>query len=189
MKIGALALLAVLAVAGCSSLSNSLNRFVDPTPSARPTASCYQQYEKWAHPKKRKVLIHRINEAERNARAEERARDLAGYLRGLRALGRALATVPPIPYCADPHGYFTRMIAKMNAAADNTRSASAEGLRQALAPLQRVIPLIRKLIRELHRTVHRPSHTPGVNLAAATPARLPVHVWPAAVEPTALEAV
>jgi hypothetical protein len=40
-----------------------------------------------------------------------------------------------------------------------------------------------------NRTVHRPSRTPGVNLAAATPARLPVHVWPAADEPTAVEAV
>lgn len=173
MKIGALALLAVLAVtgcgaiAGCSSFSNSLNHIVDPTPSASPTKSCYLQLRKWERTSL-KPLNHKFHVMSRHAVAEAEAGNLPQYLSALRKLGRALARLPHIPYCADPHGFLARIIGKVNAAADTARSSSREGLRAALAPLRRVMPLFRKLKEELDRRVHKLTHTPGTILTAVT---------------------
>ncbi|HEY7433444.1 MAG TPA: hypothetical protein VH641_22220 [Streptosporangiaceae bacterium] len=167
MKLGVLALVAVVAVTGCSSLRSSLNHVVDPTPSATPTLSCYEQYRKWVHPNRRH-LNREYHALVRSAVAKADAGDLAGFIHTLRRGGRELARIPHPPYCADPHGYFARIIGKINFAADNARSASTEGLRAALAPLRRVDPLIKKLNREVRRRVHKPANTPGVTLTAAT---------------------
>lgn len=173
MKIGALALLAVLAVTGCaaitgcSSFSNSLNHLVDPAPSASPTKSCYQQLRTWEH-RYRKTLHYNLYTRAKVANADARAGNLAGYLRTLRIAARTLARLPRLPYCADPHRFLDRIIGKMNAAYDEVRTSSREGLRGALAPLRRLKPLIRKLDQEINRRVHKPTHTPGVVLTAVT---------------------
>ena len=172
MKIGALALLAVLAVpggsaiAGCSSVSNSLNHIVAPTPSATPTKNCYLQLRKWDRTNL-KPLDHKFRVISRQFRAEAETRNLPEYLRSLRKFGRALARLPRIPYCADPHGFLARIIGKVNSAADDARAAGPDGLRQALAPLRRVMPLFKKLNSELRRRVRKPTSPPGVILTAA----------------------
>jgi hypothetical protein len=172
MKIGALALVAVLAVTGCgavtgcSSFSSSLNHIVDPTPSASPTKSCYLQLRKWN--RNLKPLDRKFRAMSRRVRVEAEAGNLPQYLRSLRTFGRALDRLPHIPYCADPHGFLARIIGKINAAADNARSASREGLHAALAPLRQVAPLFKKLLRELDRRVHKLTHTPGTILTAVT---------------------
>jgi hypothetical protein len=166
MKIGALALLAVLAVSGCSSLGSSLNHIVDPAPSASPTKSCYQQYRKWDPYRKR--INRMMTRMARTAVAEAQAGDIPGLLRTLHKGGRALAKIPAVPYCADPHGFLARIIAKINAAVDDARSSSREGLGGALAPLHRLPPLIKKFNQEIRRRVRKPTHTPGVILTAVT---------------------
>lgn len=166
MKIGALALLAVLAVSGCSSLGSSLNHIVDPAPSASPTKSCYQQYRKWNPYRKR--INRMMTRMGNTAKAEVEAGDLSGFLHTLHKGGRALAKIPPVPYCADPHGFLARIIAKINAAVDSAQSSSRDGLRGALAPLSRLRPLIKKFNAEVRRRVRKPTRTPGVILTAVT---------------------
>jgi hypothetical protein len=56
--------------------------------------------------------------------------------------------------CADPHGYFAQILARVTAAGDNAASASGlSALLLAAVPLQGVPTLEKKLTAELNRTV------------------------------------
>lgn len=188
--IAALALLAVLAATGCGSFNTTLNHLVDPTPSPHPTPNCHTLFERWNHPTDLKKILRyqrlqaRIDGADAEIDSAVAADNLAGVLQGIRRVGHALYSIPRMPYCADPHGYFARMIAKINAAGDNSRSAnSVEGLLPALAPLRRVPILIRKLSRELKQTAGvkprelrpppPPAHTAAVTAGSPAPAAPP----------------
>ena len=58
-----------------------------------------------------------------------------------------------MPACADPKGYWTRMLADIRASGDNARIASGlAGLIAAEVPLKKVRPLTTKLGAEIKHT-------------------------------------
>lgn len=59
----------------------------------------------------------------------------------------------PAPACADPHGYWRQILARIKAAGDNAGTASGlTGLILAEAPLKAIPALEKKLDAELKRT-------------------------------------
>ena len=86
---------------------------------------------------------------------EAQALDIPALRKALHDLGPAVAAVQanPIPKCADPAGYYGKLLAKLRAAADNSGAAKGlGGLILAMAPLKGLNPLTAKLKAELHRT-------------------------------------
>ena len=65
-----------------------------------------------------------------------------------------LSTRYPMPQCADPHGYWSQLLARVTAAGDNAASASGlSALLLAAVPLQGVPKIEKRLTTELNRTV------------------------------------
>jgi hypothetical protein len=69
------------------------------------------------------------------------------------AVAGSLASTP-VPRCADPRGYYARMLAKYEAAASKAQSAAGlTGLVLAETPLRSVPTIVGKLNAELNRTI------------------------------------
>jgi hypothetical protein len=142
-----IALLAVI-LAGCAAHQTATG------PAAKPP-SCRQQYETWKHGAVAAELA-KLKSALTELSAQGDAEDLPGTLTALKKAGTAAAAMKadPPPACADPAGYYGKMLARVKAAGDNARSASGlTGIILATAPLKSVPGIEAKLNTELDKTV------------------------------------
>jgi hypothetical protein len=123
--------------------------------SAAPGQSCHAQYEAWKHGAAGGEIAS-LKSALRALQAAGQAQDLLKLRDGIQAAGRTasrLAANPP-PRCADPHGYYGQLFAKITAAADNLKAASGLGaFILAAVPLKAVPAIEQKLTAELNHTV------------------------------------
>lgn len=81
--------------------------------------------------------------------------DIPALLAALKAVGKTAARLEqyPAPACADPHGYWKKILARIQAAGDNAGADTGlTGLILAEAPLKDVPALEKKLDAELKRT-------------------------------------
>ena len=109
-----------LLVAGCGGGSAPPAH----TAAAKPK-TCAQQYSAWRngqHAAKFTAFTAALKSVTEQANAE----DFPGITAALEKAGKIageLAATPP-PKCADPAGYFGKMLARVEAAGDNARAAS-----------------------------------------------------------------
>jgi hypothetical protein len=121
-------------------------------PAAAP--SCKQQYKTWKYGPARPVgkKLTATLKAVQSAGATE---DLPATLAALKKAGKTAARLEsyPMPACADPRGYWEKILARIQAAGDNAGAGSGlSGLILAEAPLKDVPGLEAKLSAELKRT-------------------------------------
>ncbi len=157
--LGILAATAVAtAVAGCGLHTSAPAAAASPAatgPAAQAAApSCKQQYSTWKQGPARpqaKQLTTALQAVQTAAGTE----DVPVMTAALKTAGAAAARLDqyPIPACADPHGYWNAVLARIHAAGDNAASASGlSALILAEAPLQEVSGLESKLKAELKYT-------------------------------------
>jgi hypothetical protein len=153
MKIRTLpALLTIAALAGCGTTAAG-------TAAKPPT--CQQQYRTWkAGPaltpgKQLKTDLGAVSTA-------STASDIPAMTAGLKASAADVTALNayPMPACADPHGYWKAILARVKAAGDNAGTSNGLGaLILAEAPLKDVPALETKLQAELATTI------PGVKVS------------------------
>ena len=141
-------------MAGCGTTGNS-SAPATASPSVAAAPSCRQQYETWKHGPA-KAPLGKLKSTLGSVQSQADAEDFPGITSALKRAGaaaHALAALPP-PGCADPKGYYGKMLARIKASGDNARSASGlGGILLALAPLKSVPGIEKKLGRELDRTI------------------------------------
>jgi hypothetical protein len=119
------------------------------THSAAAAPSCKQQYHDWRYSpagKKLKADLRAVQSAGNTG-------DVPATLAALKTAGADAAAMPPAPACADPDGYWAKILARIKAAGDNAGTASGlTGLILAEAPLNAIPGLEKKLNAELKRT-------------------------------------
>jgi hypothetical protein len=139
---------AVALLAACGSGTSTAS-------GGAPAASCHTQYEAWKHGPA-SGAIATFKSTLRAIQSAGQAQDMLKLGTALKAAGRAasqLAATPP-PRCADPHGYYGQMLAKITAAGDNMKAASGlSAFILAEVPLKAVPAIEKKLTAELNQTV------------------------------------
>jgi hypothetical protein len=129
---------------GTASLATAITR----------TETCRQQGAAWKTGPARaevKVMLADLQKMTSEANLE----DFPGTDAAIKAAGSAATVLQgyPVPACADPAGYWRQALSYVTAGGDNAGSASSlGGLMLALAPLEKVDPLLGKLTVELKRT-------------------------------------
>lgn len=125
-----------------------------PPAAAAPPPSCKQQYSAWQHGPARalgKSLVAAVNKVQAAGTAEDFPA-LSAALKSAGAGASALGAYP-MPACADPHGYWGAMLARIKAAGDNAGTSSGlSGLILAEVPLKDVPGIEAELTAELKRT-------------------------------------
>jgi hypothetical protein len=122
--------------------------------AAEAPLSCKQQYKAWKNGAAKPVgkkLTTELNAVQAAGGSE----DIPAVLAALKAVGKTAADLEryPAPACADPHGYWKKILARIKAAGDNAGADSGlTGLLLAEAPLKDVPALEKKLDAELKRT-------------------------------------
>jgi hypothetical protein len=145
----AVAVIAIAMLAACASTTTGSNQ------PANTALSCAQQYHAWKYGPARSAGKH-IDKLLHRVQAAASVQDIEAARQALQALGPAVTALQahPIPRCADPAGYWHKLLARLKAGADNAGSASGfTGLLLAVAPLKALKPLEAKLSAELKRTV------------------------------------
>ena len=125
--------LAIVVLAGCGQGSN-------PAPAASATAAtlaCRHSYQGWKSGPARTPL-NQLLSALKDLQAAGSAKNIPAVTAAVRKAGRAAARLASfaVPACADPHGYFAAILARVRAAA--ARAGTTKGLSalvRALAPL------------------------------------------------------
>lgn len=142
------AVIAVLVIAAAGSTAWALGVHS----AAAPT--CHQQYESWkAGPVS--GIKATMNADLASLQSASDSADIPAMTSALRQLGQAAGQLRqyPMPACADPAGYWPRVVADMKAAGDNAGAGSGLGaLLTAVAPIRAAQPLEAKLRAELART-------------------------------------
>ena len=161
---------ALIATAGCSNApatsatSGATTGAVAPAATASPAAtvtrtaaappSCKQQYTAWKHGPAL-ALGKKLTGALDSVQTAASSEDLPDMTAGLKTAGTAATALRryPMPACADPHGYWNAVLARIKAAGDNAGTSSGlSGILVAEAPLQSVPALENKLDAELKKT-------------------------------------
>ena len=123
-----------------------------PTSSA---SSCLRQYEQWKHGVTA-AETRRLNTAIKHADSAGEYANTAKLKAALEEMGAVAGNLAatPVPHCADPRGYYARMLAMYEAAASKAQSAAGlTGLVLAETPLRSVPTITGKLDAELNRTI------------------------------------
>ena len=142
---------------GSGSGSGSTGAAGTHTSSGDPSSasSCLRQYERWKHGVTA-AETHRLNTAIKHADSAgeyANAAKLKSALEEMGAVAGSLAATP-VPHCADPRGYYARMLAKYEAAASKAQAAAGiAGLVLAETALRSVPTITGKLDAELNRTI------------------------------------
>lgn len=116
--------------------------------------SCKQQYSEWKQGTAR-AEGKKLTAALQAVQSASAAEDLPAMTAALKTAGTEAAALGsyPMPACADPHGYWNAVLARIRAAGDNAGTASGLGaLLLAGAPLKEVPGLEAKLTAELKQT-------------------------------------
>lgn len=153
LALAALAL-AALAAACTSQAGNQAGAPAASRSSARATRllSCTQQYQIWKTGVR--PMVRRMAAALKRVYDAASAEDIPASLRALRRLGPPVSAVQavPMPRCADPAGYWSKILARLKAACDDAGSAKGlVGMLVAVEPLKALKPLETKLTAELRR--------------------------------------
>lgn len=124
------------------------------TAAAAKPLTCKQQYANWkngaAHAPA-KNLVNTLKAIQSTGANEDIPADLAS-IKKLVPAATALQAYP-MPACADPKGYWPKILTELKAAGDNAGTASGlGGLLVAEEPLKKVPPLETKLNAELAKT-------------------------------------
>jgi hypothetical protein len=110
--------------------------------------------------------------------------DLPKMQAALKRTGRVATELAayPIPRCADPKGYWPRILALLQAAGDNARSGSGLAeIMMAVAPLREVKSFESKLGAELKKTTRAQAGPPApAHSAAQSQAAEPTFAYPGA---------
>jgi hypothetical protein len=117
--------------------------------------TCKQQYAAWKTGPARDLAQRTLGPDGKALQSAANSEDIPATVAALKTIGNDAIRLQqyPMPACADPAGYWTRMLADMKAAGDNAGSASGLGaLVAAMAPMQQAQPLEAKLSAELKRT-------------------------------------
>ena len=139
--------LAIAALAGCGNAHDAATTAASP-----PT--CHQQYETWKQSAKPEAK--KLESALKRVQSAGNAEDIPVLESALKQAGDTAKVLSqsPMPKCADPHGYYRQLLARITAAGDNTKSGSGlSGLLLAEAPLQAVPKIEDNLTTELDKTV------------------------------------
>lgn len=143
---------AALLAAGCSRPPQDTASEHRPAP--KPT-SCRQQYEEWKHGPAKSVA-KAVTVAFRGVVSAVQAGDASATVAALRKAGAAAErmTANPLPRCADPHGYYAEILAHIEGASENAKSAGGLSmLTLAAASVKAVLVIEQRLSAELERTV------------------------------------
>jgi hypothetical protein len=148
----------IAALAGCGS--SSPPPAAGGTPSAGPSAhqaaaqTCKQQFETWKASGVQTIVNGPLKTDLRKVEAAGSDEDLVTLKSGLVAVGKDAARLAayPMPNCADPKGYWGKMLGLLKAAGDNVSTGSGLGaLILAEAPLQKIPAVQAKLSAELKK--------------------------------------
>ncbi len=148
------AVLAVVVLAGCGQGGSSAPAASAPAGSATAaTLACRHSYQRWKSGPAR-APVSQFLSALKDLQAAGSAKNLPAITAAVRKAGRAAGRVSAfaVPACADPHGYFAAILARVRAAA--TRASTAKGLSatvSALAPLTGVPALEARFTAEVKR--------------------------------------
>lgn len=125
-----------------------------PAAAVAKTETCKQQYAAWkASPAK--AGADKMVAAMEKVQSAADAEDIPETDTDLKAAGNDAAALRayPMPACADPAGYWPRILTDIKAGGDNAGAASGlGGMILAMEPLKKVQPLESKLTTELKRT-------------------------------------
>jgi hypothetical protein len=162
MKCSAALLAAAIAlVTGCGATApppaSQAGASASTTPSASAAAStppsCHQQYKTWQDGPARplgKQIVPALKKVDTAATSED-IPELNSALKAAGDIARRL-TAYPMPACADPKGYWTKMLRYLQAAGDNASTSSGlAGLITAMAPLEKVPAVENKLEAEIKK--------------------------------------
>jgi hypothetical protein len=114
---------------------------------------CSQQYRAWKTGPARPVA-RKFDAALRRFTVAANADDIPLMIARLRKVGPLAARLAayPMPRCADPAGDYGQLLTRLQAAADNVRSASGiSAIMLANVPLKAVPGIERRLSAELRR--------------------------------------
>ena len=147
-------LAAVVLLTACGSSGSTTGT---PSSSAASfSAACRARYEAWKHGPARAAvneLIAQVHAVEVASTAADVQRIQAALKRA--GMAAANSAVNQIPRCADPHGYWPAILARIRSAEANARGASGlAAVILAILPLKDVPGLLVKLANELRQTVH-----------------------------------
>jgi len=153
MKVPAIAAAAAVALlAGCGT--TGATRTQNAGASNAP-ASCHSQYETWKHGAAETMFKQQLQPALRTVQAAASSMDIPKLNSALQNAGNMAQqlTAYPLPHCADPGGFWGKMLGYIKAAGDNAGTSSGlAGLLAAMAPLEHVKPVLNQLSAELKLT-------------------------------------
>jgi hypothetical protein len=121
------------------------------THAAAAAPTCKQQYHTWRYSPAGKQLKADLGAVASAGNTD----DIPVLLAALKTAGADATAMEnhPAPACADPHGYWKQIFARLRAAGDNAGTAGGlTGLLLAEAPLKAIPGLEKKLAVELKRT-------------------------------------
>ncbi len=148
------AALAVAVLAGCGSGGSSAPAASAPAASATAaTLACKHSYQQWKTGPA-EAAVRQLLSALKALQAAGSARSVSAAKAAVKKAGQAAARLAsfPVPACADPHGYFPAILARVRAAAGSADTANGlTAMVQALAPLTAVPALEAKFTAEVNR--------------------------------------
>ena len=153
---------AVAMLAGCGTTTTTPAISATGGAAATHTSaplSCKQQYKTWKYGPARAIVKQQLGPALKAVTAAGSVQDLLKMQAALKRTGRVAAELAayPIPRCADPKGYWPRMLALLQAGGDNaSTSGGLAGLLAAMGPLQSVKGIEAKLGAELKKNAGVP---------------------------------
>lgn len=118
------------------------------------TETCKQQYAAWKTSPAR-AGVNKMGAAMQKVQSAADAGDIPETDSDLKAAGNDAAALRayPMPACADPAGYWPRILTDIKAGGDNAGSSTGlGGMILAMEPLKKVGPLEKKMHAELKRT-------------------------------------
>lgn len=162
----ALAIL-ILAMTGCGgsapTASSHARSLLAPSSAAssgtrlpaQTATTCRQQYDAWKGNGAATLMAKQLTADLGRVQTAGSDEDIVALRSALIATGATaakLASYPAMPACADPHGYWRKMLGYLRAAGDNASAASGLGaLLLAEAPLEKVPAVEAKLTAELKK--------------------------------------
>lgn len=122
---------------------------------AQTATTCRQQYDAWKGNGAATLMAKQLTADLGRVQTAGSDEDIVALRSALIATGATaakLASYPAMPACADPHGYWRKMLGYLRAAGDNASAASGLGaLLLAEAPLEKVPAVEAKLTAELKK--------------------------------------
>lgn len=151
---------AAIALTACGGSGTATPAAAPPaTPSAaahQAAPTCKQSYDAWKTGPAVKAATAKLESALRKTQSAGSDDDITLLQSSLESAGHAAQELAayPMPSCADPKGYWPKMLALLRASGDNAKTSSGlSALILAEAPLQKVPAVEARLTAELKKDV------------------------------------